>query len=57
MVNTQPVPGKLRTCSLPPFASMPRQLMASPSPRPVRSAPHCVNGRKISSVFPSGNGM
>ncbi len=53
-MNTQPAPGRLRTWSVPPFASTLRRLMGNPRPRPGASSPSWANGRKISSALPSG---
>src|SRR5467141_3526203 len=55
MEKTQPFPGRLRTSRVPPLAWTPWRLMASPRPRPVRSALRRSNGRKSCSVRPAGS--
>jgi hypothetical protein len=55
MVKTQPIPGRPRALRLPPFNSTFCRAVASPSPRPLRSLAHCVNGKNIFSTSPSGS--
>jgi hypothetical protein len=54
IVNTQPLPGRLRTRSEPPFASTPRRLIPRPRPKPDRSPLRCSNSRNRSSASPGG---
>jgi hypothetical protein len=54
IVNTQPLPGRLRTRSEPPFASTPRRLIPRPRPKPDRSPFRCSNSRNRSSASPGG---
>src|SRR6266403_3004011 len=55
MEKTQPFPGRSRTSRVPPLAWTPWRLMASPTPRPERSALRRSNGRKSCSVRPAGS--
>src|SRR4030095_8206806 len=54
IVNTQPLPGRLRTRSEPPFASTPRRLIPRPRPKPDRSPLRCSNSRNRSSASRGG---